>query len=407
MIKLAWLAMACLIAPLPFAPAGAAEAAGDLWQRIRAGLRFEVIARPEVEAQLEGILRRKMFSGAVQRRARPYLHYIVEQVERRGLPMELALLPAVESGFQPFAESSEGATGLWQFTAATGLEHGLAQGWWYDGRRDPLASTRAALDYLSYLAGQFDGDWMLALAAYNAGIGRVRAARRASLTEGGDGQFWSLDLPLETRQYVPRVIALGWLVAQPRRYGVALTAMPDHSQFTPVAVEHDLTLQQIAAMADLDEDALVRLNAGLNPLLPLIETETPVLIPIAGVDRLRQGLAERGDGMALAQGLIREAAGRRLLGLLRKAHARTMEARPDAPTLSSLWVRERLAYHARQAQRRDAERRKRIHVVRAGESLLEIAIAYRVEPDLISEWNDLDPGDGVRPGQALIIWEMG
>jgi membrane-bound lytic murein transglycosylase D len=140
----------------------------------------------------------------IQERAEPYLHFILEEIDKRGMPTEIALLPAVESAFQPFAYSPGRAAGMWQFIPSTGRHFGLKQNWWYDGRRDVVSSTKAALDYLQSLSKQFDGDWELALAAYNSGAGTVRSAIRRNQKRGRKTDFWSLNLPDETSAYVPR-----------------------------------------------------------------------------------------------------------------------------------------------------------------------------------------------------------
>jgi membrane-bound lytic murein transglycosylase D len=160
-------------------------------------------------------------------RARLDRHHIVSEVERRELPGELAMLPVVESAYQPFAYSPARASGIWQFIPSTGRVYGLRYSWWYDGRRDVVESTRAALDYLEKLHAEFSGDWLLALAAYNSGEGNVRKAIRRNQRAGKPIDFWSLKLPRETRSYVPRLLAVAAIVAQPDNHG--LTLKPIHA----------------------------------------------------------------------------------------------------------------------------------------------------------------------------------
>ena len=185
-----------------------AEPVTDLWQRIGAGLSWQSIHNAKVGHARDRFLAQPEYLRVVAKRADLYLYHIVEEVERRGMPMEIALLPLVESTLNPFAVSSERAAGLWQIMPATGKYLGLERDWWYDGRLDLRDSTRVALDYLESLHQRFDGDWLLALAAYNSGKGRVGRARRANEQAGKPTDYWSLKLPRETRHYVPRLIAL-------------------------------------------------------------------------------------------------------------------------------------------------------------------------------------------------------
>ncbi|MDZ7781688.1 MAG: transglycosylase SLT domain-containing protein [Halioglobus sp.] len=188
----------------------------DLWQRIRAGLTWQAIDNDVVAAERDNYLGQPHYLAVVAERAGYYLHYIVEEVDKRDLPMEIALLPLVESTLNPFASSRSHAAGLWQIMPATGRHLGLEVDWWYDGRRDLRDSTRVALDYLEALHARFEDDWLLALAAYNSGKGRVARSRAANARRGLDTDYWSLRLPRETRHYVPRLIALSQLIAQPQ-----------------------------------------------------------------------------------------------------------------------------------------------------------------------------------------------
>lgn len=162
---------------------------------------------------------------AIASRAEPFLYLITEKVEQRGLPLELVLLPIVESSFDPFAYSHGSAAGLWQFISSTGKRYGLKQNFWYDGRRDVAAATDAALDYLTVLNQHFDGDWYHAIAAYNSGEGRVTRAIKANKKAGKPIDFFSLDLPKETSGYVPKLIALADVIANQEKYGISIPAI--------------------------------------------------------------------------------------------------------------------------------------------------------------------------------------
>ena len=181
----------------------------NLWVRISDDMQLDSHDNARVRQQRDWLLRNDKHMATIASRAEPYLYLMVEEIERRELPMELITIPMIESMFDPNARSRSNAVGLWQFVPATGKNFGLRHDNWYDGRRDVLASTNAALDYLEYLNRFFDGDWLQTLAAYNAGEGRVRNAITRNERAGRPTDYWSLDLPRETRMYVPKILEIG------------------------------------------------------------------------------------------------------------------------------------------------------------------------------------------------------
>jgi membrane-bound lytic murein transglycosylase D len=238
-----------------------AWAENDLWGRIRSGF-----ALPEQQGKYVAALEKKYRSNpqaveAVLSRARRYLFYIVDEVERRGMPTELALLPMVESQFDPMAVSPAEAAGLWQFVPATGLRYGLAQDEHYDARRDILSSTGAALDYLQFLFDLY-GDWRLALVAYNSGEGTVSRAISASRARGEDGSYERLRLPAETRKYLPRLQAIKNLIAEPESFAIELGELPNAPYFSTITLERSIPLAVAARLAGLPLQELVLLNPG-------------------------------------------------------------------------------------------------------------------------------------------------
>ena len=247
------------LGPKPIAP----DAPGDLWQRIRAGFAIpDLHSRIVVEQETWYAQRPDQLRLYVDR-SRRYLFYIVEELERRGMPTELALLPMVESAYNPMAYSRAHASGLWQFIPSTGMNYNLGQNWWYDARRDVVASTAAALDYLQSLREMF-GDWHLALAAYNMGenglqraIDKNRARRRAT-------DYQSLQMPKETRRYVPTFQALKNIVANPTAFGVELEPVPNAPYFVTVTLTRDIDLRVAAQLAVMPIEELVALNPGHN-----------------------------------------------------------------------------------------------------------------------------------------------
>ncbi len=235
----------------------------SLWDRMRASLQLSpYYSHSSVVEQLPRYSENQRYFDLVTERASPFLFWIVAEIERRGLPMELALLPMVESTFNPTAHSRQNAVGLWQFVAPTASSFGLQQDWWFDGRRDPRASTVAALDYLEVLNEQFEGDWLITLAAYNTGDGNVRRAFRRRGAEIGELNFWELPLAPETRFHVPRVLALAQIVLNPRDYGIELTKIADEEPLAMVDVGSQIDLAQVAAMLDIELETIRNLNPG-------------------------------------------------------------------------------------------------------------------------------------------------
>lgn len=275
-------------------PADAAEVAefADLFARMRAGFALPAVEDDSVRRELERYLEHP---GSLERtlgRGRRYLHHIVEVLEERGLPQELALLPAVESAFDPFALSRRRASGLWQFIPATGRRYGLDEDWWTDDRRDVREATRAALDHLTELHDSLGGDWLLAVAAYNAGAGRVKRAIGRNERRGRATDFFSLELPMETRRYVPRLLALARVVAEPEAFGIALPEIPNEPYFAPVDVAHQVDLDRVADLAEIPRKELRALNPEYRRWATAPGGPRELLVPAPAKERFEQVLAE-------------------------------------------------------------------------------------------------------------------
>jgi membrane-bound lytic murein transglycosylase D len=271
-------------------PAGTGQRTG-LWARLRDGFALQDHAGSAVQAYIDEFRNHPRQLERVLRRAEPYLFHILARVEERGLPAELALLPVVESGFDPFASSPAGAAGIWQFMPATASHLGLRQDWWFDARRDIVAATEAALDYLAELRGRFEGDWLLALGAYNAGRARINAAIRRNLGQGRPTDFWSLALPRETRRYVPKLIALRAVIDDPERYGITLPELADSAYFARVDTRGALDLRVVARLSGVSVEELRRLNPGLVRSVTPPDESHALLVPRAVAHRLGERLA--------------------------------------------------------------------------------------------------------------------
>ena len=237
----------------------------DLWERIRDDLTFTI---PEILEDADRYRNRFVNNQhAVNRLSKSgqrYLFHTVKRAEELGVPVELALLPFVESEFDPYAQSLYGATGIWQFLPATGREWGLKTNWWYDGKRDVIASTEAALNFLIYLHRKFDNDWLLAIAAYNAGPGRVNRAIRENKRKGMATDFWSLRLPKETSPYVTKLLVLSELIKDPTAFGVTLPSIANRPYFTKIKTPGQVDLMQAADLAGMTPEAIYELNPGFS-----------------------------------------------------------------------------------------------------------------------------------------------
>jgi membrane-bound lytic murein transglycosylase D len=234
----------------------------SLWARLGSGanLTRHVEDNIRIDKQMEWLVKNRDFLNRASDRASPYLYFIVQSLEQRGLPRELALLPMIESGYNPTAVSVRNAVGLWQFMPATATSFGLRRTAGYDGRRDVLASTSAALDYLERLHKQFEGDWLLALAAYNAGEGTVGRALDANRRQGLPTDYWHLRLPRETAEYVPRLLAFLAAVHTPDAYGLKLSPVLDQPYFVQVKLPHSVDLEELAVTSEIPELTLRQLN---------------------------------------------------------------------------------------------------------------------------------------------------
>ena len=257
----------------------------DVLDRIRAGSQLPEIDHPWVRTELDFYVRNADYMERVLARGQRYLHFIASEVEARGLPMELALLPIVESAFNPFAYSRSNASGLWQFIPVTGKRFELKQDWWQDQRRDVVESTRAALDYLTYLNQKFDGDWLLAVAAYNSGGGNVSRAVLRNQRLGRSTDFFSLDLPRETRAYVPKLLALSQMLRHAEAYGLLLPVVPDVPYFRVIDTGGPVDLRLAANLAGVDVEELHALNAGWNQWVTGPDGPHRLLVPTVVADQ--------------------------------------------------------------------------------------------------------------------------
>lgn len=266
-------------------------AAENLWQRLQRNFSLEASHHKEVAQQRAQLLKHPNHLIRTQEQALPYIGYVLDEIERRGLPGELALVPMIESGYKPKARSPSRAAGLWQFIPATGRAFGLSSSRWYEGRQDVAESTRAALDYFTRINQEFNNDWELTLAAYNAGEPAIRRAIYKNRKQGKPTDFWSLDLPRETRNYVPKLLALKHIFEQPERYGVQLLPIDAEQQLEVVDLHSPTDLGLVAKLAEIGMDSLRKLNPGFKSWFTGLDGPHRLLLPSENAEQLHQRLA--------------------------------------------------------------------------------------------------------------------
>lgn len=397
----------------------------DIWGRVRSGLTlYKGQTHPRIDEEIAFLKRNPAYLDITLKRAQPYLYYIVGQAEKLGMPLEFALLPVVESAYDPFAYSHGRAAGLWQFIPGTAKRFGLRQSWWYDGRRDVYASTKAALTYLTALHKFFDGDWLHALAGYNAGEGNVRKAVRLNKANKRPYGYWHLSLPRETELYVPRLMAIARVVADPVKYGVTLPFIADAPFFDVVKVDSQIDLAQAAALAKLSIDDMYRMNPGFNQWATDPEGPHRLLIPATHADDFRKALTrlpveqrlrwhryivKSGDTIGgIAQSfkttrrVIRDVNQVRgdLLKIGQALLIPTALKRDEHYTLN---VKNRVEQALANVNPR-AGTQKIQHPVAAGDTLWDLARHYGVSVRQIAKWNSMAPGDSLRAGKRLTLW---
>ncbi len=268
------------------------QSTDNLWDLLRSEFSLaHYDNNPIVQDNIDYLMNDQDFIMHTALRSAPYLYFIHQQVKKRKLPIELVLLPMIESGYNPFIYSTAGAAGIWQMMPDTASGFGIKQDWWYDGRRDVVASTGAALDYLAYLFNFFDGNSLLAIAAYNSGEGAVMSAIRRNIREGKSTDFWSLPLPRETRTYVPRLLALAIIVAHPEHYPLRFPRVRNSPYLAQVDVGGQMDLKQAATFAGLSLKNLQQLNPGFNHLVTHPNGPYKLVLPIENVEQFMLHLA--------------------------------------------------------------------------------------------------------------------
>ena len=394
----------------------------NIWKRISAGLQLDRhLRKRSVKYKLAWYRRNQDYLDRVADRARPYLYYIVEELQKRNMPLDLALLPIVESAYHPFAYSPSKASGIWQFIPSTGRIFGLKQDWWYDGRRDVVAATRAALDYLQKLHSEFNGDWLLALAAYNTGEQNVARAIRRNRRLGKKLDFFSLRLPRETRGYVPSLLAVAELVANPAQHGVHWKPIPNVAYFSPVNASSQLDLALVARLTGQSMDDVYTLNPGFNRWATDPDGPHVLLVPKDKAQIFSEKLAAlpENERISWKRHVIRHGES---LGLIAQEYHISITALKRSngihgnlihtgnslliPTSQQPAKAYTLSMDARRFQglKKIGTGQKYLYKIQRGDTLWDIGQHYGVSVRHLCAWNGISSRSYLRPGQRLTLW---
>ncbi len=392
-----------------------ARPADDLWDRIRKGFAMADLESPLVGVRERWYASQPEYLKRMIERSKLYLYYIVEEVEKRGMPTEIALLPMVESAFNPMAYSRSHASGLWQFIPSTGKTYKLSQNWWADSRRDVVASTNAALDYLQALY-ELHGDWHLALASYNYGENGVARAIERNRAKGLPTDYLSLKMPPETRGYVPKLQALKNIISNPEAFGASFEPIPNEPYFVTVPTPSAIDIRLAATFAEMSVDELIALNPALNrPMISGPHTQTLVL-PADRIDAFQRNLDAYDQPLTSWQpytmkggdNLERLAAKHGIaLSKLKLANGITSRTRAGPgfqlllPLKGSGVGAQPLPAVFRPPVRSAPRKGGLVHVVKKGETLYGISRRYRVSTDSLLRWNHVGV---LTTGQRLIIY---
>ena len=442
----------------------------DIWERIRRELTIKI---PDDQIAATSIYRERLYKNQsavnrISKSGQRYLFHTLSRAQELDLPVELALLPFVESEFDPYAKSVDGATGIWQFMPATGKEWGLKSNWWYDGKKDVLASTEAALKFLSYLHQKFDEDWLLAMAAYNTGPTRVNRAIKKNKTQDKGIRFWDLDLPKETTAYVPKLLVLCELINNPKSFEVNLPSIANRPYFQRVKIPGQLDLMQAADLAGLKPETIYELNPGFNQWATDPSGPHYLLLPIGVSDRFITQLESldendlvrwdrykirRGDSLSriasrykIEVAVLKEIngmnddliiAGKEIMVPRGSAWADKQSPREQLYIVlkgDTLWnisrkfkvsiedlvlwnelnlekplqINQEIKIFSRYERIRQdlpsRELRTMLYPVKSGDTISRIASKFEISPQKIQEWNEIDDVSKIFPGQVLKLF---
>jgi membrane-bound lytic murein transglycosylase D len=399
-------------AVVPEPPVAPLVAAPDplIWSSLRDGFSLPDYRHPRIDREVRRLTHSRQALRELLLRAEPYLYHILSAVQDAGLPTEIALLPAVESGFRTHAYSPDGAAGLWQFMPATGQMLGLQRNWWFDGRRDVPDSTQAAITYLSRLNERFDGDWLHALAAYNAGSRRVGRAIHRAARDDDATDFWSLDLPGETDAYVPRLLALVRVVSDPAAFSIELPDIANKPYFDALQTDGQIDLNIVADLTGISVEHVLRLNAGYRRWATPPQGPHRLQLPVEHHAAFEHAIVSLPVDQRLRWQRHRIVRGDSLIRIARQ-YGVTVKAIKQSNSLRDSRIRAGQdlliplteSVDARLATASNNQARDRVkYRVRRGDSLYAIARRFQVTIADLRRWNQV--GRYLQPGERIIVF---
>lgn len=391
----------------------------NLWQRIVDQMTLTVPDNDDIESQKRFFIRNQKLLKTASENAAPFLYHIVTELERRKMPLELALLPIVESTYNPKAGSFSGVLGIWQFSAGTGRNFGLKQNAWYDGRRDVIESSRAAMDYLQYLYSNVEQDWLSAVAAFNAGEGRVFKAIERNRYRGKPTDFWSLDLPKQNTSYIPKLLALAELLKNTEKYAIPLPMLANQPQSKIIQINRGLDLNKAADLLNISVAEIRRLNPGFKSTT-VPSASYQLVVPFDSANDIEQQLAALPKvkvAPIASTGRYKVKSGDSL-SKIAATHKTSVKAIQQANHLSNsqLKIGQQLiipgltqADEPAIADRSDKKSNKtasgvQSYTVKSGDNLWEIGQKLKVSSEQLLKWNKLSPKSQLQPGQTLTYY---
>ncbi|WP_416677444.1 LysM peptidoglycan-binding domain-containing protein [Candidatus Pseudothioglobus sp. Uisw_016] len=392
----------------------------DLWQVIANRQGIKSVSNSRVQSRIDWISNHPEYLSLISKRAEPFLYLVVSELEKQNVPIEIALLPIVESDYYPFSYSHGTAAGLWQFIPSTGRMYGLEEDWWHADRRDVLASTKAAANYLNDLNKMFKGDWLLSIAAYNAGPGRIQRAIDTNIKLGKKTDFWSLDLPQETEKYVPKLLALSQVIKNPSRYNQKLLEIDNKPFLNEVELDSQFDLALISQWTGLSIDQIYNYNPGLKRWATPESLPYIMLLPEEVIDSFKDNLSKQGQRPKISWTRYKIKQGDSLsviaqnynttIGQIMSVNELNNDAiRADKYLIVPL-AQKSEGYYSLSDNQREKSRlniqknsEKIIYTVVAGDSLWKISIKFDTTINNLLRWNQISPSDSLSIGKELVI----
>lgn len=413
----------CILSSLLPIQTACAYTAPNVWDVLRRqfALNHEV-TQPEVQNQLRWLITHPSYLHKLAQ-SEPYMYHILTEIKKRNMPGEIALIPMIESSYDPFAYSGAGAAGLWQFMPGTGTDLGLKQDWWFDARRSIGPSTDAALNYLLYLHNFFNGNWILAFAAYDSGEGTMARIIKNSRQNVNKVNFWTLPVPSETKAYIPRLLALAEIIQNPQRYHIELPDIPHTPYFEEVNIGSQIDLDNAAKLAGISYRDLIKLNPGYNRWATAPYRPYKLLIPADKVENFNRNLANLPEDQRVSWTRHQVSAGDNLQVIAQKYHT-TANLIKELNQLKSNSVqkgqvvmipshktagtptRQAIASPSRKVLHFTAPQQyKMVHIVGRHDSYNSIQSKYSVSARQLQQWNKLTATSKLHPGQSLVIYK--